>query len=283
MRHDVELHRLIAEGTLSKVEIKRLGYEARKEKSDAIRKDLDDFHEERAAAALGLSSTGTGKRINRMRHKETSRHLVRQNDIFLTDIFAGGVNVLKDLITSTWVGYFSQAAEQSANANGGATKARDLNDPLYAYEDENFVYETTLVSQTTAQELARETQILQAKIEELEAADCPDTQKALAHEILELAEKFHMREHPITKAFVHELESVEALEQKNNPKHMERLCTAEVCVARFKGGAMDSRTIKRTISDVYNPDVAEVELTQDEKAAVEATKPVPPRLELTYT
>lgn len=278
------------ERNLPKTEQDRIAFERKSENVRVERQHLDDFHAEMSADANlfsqepNMSDSGKIRRHTRPRNKNNTTK--EKELIELTTLFSASAvsDIFRNLLNGTYDYLAALAGTPYAAASTASTKAQAKNiDPRYAYEDNNFAFEFTKVSEQTAREMEIQAEIINAKVEAMEATPHLDRKHELARQVVSLAEEFRMREHPLTRAFVHELEAVEIMESKFNPDGGGVLCDAEVCVVRMKCSPADGRAIKRTISDVFNLDPAEIALTQAERVIVEVAKPAPiaPGLHLT--
>ncbi len=271
-------------GDLSPAEQKRLDQETRASLSRKERALLDDYQSEITVDtnedAEEPHITANGK-IRRFTRPKKSQHK-KMMDALSHDFGIGGLTaVLKENFGNAVELLRAIAATPHTGAPYKTAQGQNQAiNPLYAYEDNNMAFETMKVSFATAAEIERQSQIINAKVEEMEAATHLDRKHLLGKQILVLAEEFQMRQHPKTLIFVHEVEAVEAMEAKYNPDGGEMVCNAEVCVVRMKCTADEARKIKRTIADVFNSDPAEVQLNQQERIEVAHAQPLPPpRLE----
>ena len=162
------------------------------------------------------------------------------------------------LATTALVGGAASAGKISSQYNTQVDPSTAQN---RAYEDQNYIYDTVLVSKAAHEKLTKESDIINAKLVEMAETKDPERRLALASDIEELSEKYEMKLHPITRAFVHDINRVYREEQSCNlHNHSQEF---RVCIFALKAEHGDLRGIKAKIADQYDQTPEEVQVSGD--------------------
>lgn len=242
---------------------------------DKDRQELEDFKDEAATLAIDPDATSTlsGKMIRRRRTKATGGESAsarrRLLELAVMDMTLCNARTLLEKASSL-TGAFTDTISRIISPASSPASGH------HRFEDEIYLFDTEQVSAGTARTLEAEAAILSKKIDALEEARSPALREEMALDIIEMAEQFQMMRHPHTGQFVHDIRRVAELERLLAPPGAER--TAEICVFRIKAEIGDVKGVRKSISDQWNPNPEEVELTQAEKAAQAARPVLPPHL-----
>ncbi len=135
--------------------------------------------------------------------------------------------------------------------------------PSVYHRDDHYIYDTAIVSLKTADMFDSESAEIHQKVEALRTIKCEETRKVEADKILSLAEKYQMRVHPETRKFVHDIERVQDVEERYNPRGHDA-CGGVVCVYRPKLQAdAGTKGMKVSVADVYDQDPVELNASGD--------------------
>lgn len=132
------------------------------------------------------------------------------------------------------------------------------------YEDALYAYDTVKVSPKTAAKLDAEIAEIHTRVDHLHTIKCMETRHIEAEKVLILAEKYNMRLHPKTKMFVHDIERVDELEERYNPRS-DVDCVGVACYfrAKYTPGGDSVRSVKSKVADVMDNNPAEVNASGD--------------------
>lgn len=252
--------------TLTPQERQRLEHERRTSLSSQYRAELNEFHDEELALASdpNAARTASGKTIRR-------HHRTYRDDSCSQSEKAAMAAAFESITLSDLRRIWDQMNYLQASfglqiplASTAAPAAVPIEiAKKHSFEDGERIFDTEMVSSATAKTIYDETAIVAERISELEAIKDPALHRQKALELVELVHEYDMIQHPRTGLYIHSILRVEELESINNAAGEN--CLAEVCVFRSKLDIASSRGVKRSISDVYNNNPEEVELTQSEK------------------
>ncbi len=232
------------------------------------REAFNDFQEEERAlemadAGCEVSQTATGKVIRHHNTHKPSRSRRRHlRSIFMQDGLLGTRDAfgreLIGLATTVFVGGAAASGKISGQYNTQVDPFTAQNRP---YEDQEYIYDTVLVSKDAHEKLAKESDSINAKLLEMATTKDPERRLALATDIEEMSEKYEMKLHPITRAFVHDINRVFREEQSCNlHNHVQEF---RVCIFAAKAEHGDLRGIKAKIADQFDNTPEEVQVSGD--------------------
>ncbi len=262
--HDTDLH------TLSP------GQRAEREKSLRAKKGFEDDIEERADfnAQLIMEETNPdatpddivrGKKMGGRRQFGDHNSVRRHERATIEEILAlkrGGLlgfEILREIVESP-----QKFMDSLRTKFAASVPAPHKVSAVTKYEDALYEYDTVKVSPKTAAKLDAEIAEIHTRVDHLHTIKCMETRHVEAEKILVLAGKYNMRLHPKTRLFVHDIERVDELEERYNPRG-DLSCTGVACYFRTKyaPGGDSVRGIKSKVADVMDNNPAEVNASGD--------------------
>lgn len=232
------------------------------------REAFNDFQEEEKAlemadAGCEVSQTATGKVIRHHNtHKSMRPRRRRLKSIFMEDGLLGTIDAFsRELISLATTAFVGGAATSGKISKKYNTHVDPANPQNRVYEDQEYIYDTVLVSKSAHDKLVKEAETINAKMVEMVSTKDAKRRLELATDIEELSEKYEMRLHPITKEFVHDVNRVFREEQSCNlHNHLQEF---RVCIYALKAEHGDLRGIKAKIADQYDQTPEEVQVSGD--------------------
>jgi len=235
----------------------------KQEKARARKEELDEFNEEERAIEEGREVSINGKPIRRHGskfQKETPREKTLR-EIFEEDFagggltFAGAAKFVQHVFEHTSValsGTFGHKASEKTAQN--------------KYEDDHYIYDTAQVSEPVYHKLIQESEIITAKVRQLEGIKDPSLRDAFEREIETMATEYEMRLHPMTQKYVHDYERV-MREEARHAEHCQlsglKLGAKNhlVCIFQLKHEIGDVRGIKSQVADAYDETPSETKIS----------------------
>lgn len=252
------------------------GQRAERDKSLRAEKDSQDDIEERADfnAQLIMEDTNPdataetivrGKKMGGRRQFGDHSSARRQERATVEEILAlkrGGMlgfEFLREIVESPQKFMNSLRAKFTASV-----PAPHKTTAIAHYQDALYEYDTVKVSSKTGEKLDTEIAEIHTRVDRLHTIKCMETRHVEAEKILVLAEKYNMRLHPKTRLFVHDIERVDELEERYNPRG-DLACTGIACYfrAKYTPGGDSVRGIKSKVADVLDNNPAEVNASGD--------------------
>ena len=255
--------------------------EEQERKDKAARKEREavaDFQEEEKALenadGCEVTQTATGKMITRHNtHKPTRSRRRRLKNAFTDGGLFGSIDEfsrqLIGLATTVIVGSAVTGGKISGQYNT-QVDPRTLVQPKY--ENEEYIYDTVMVSKNAHEKLMKESEILNAKVAELQGIKDHKIRAEMAKRVEQLAEEYEMRAHPLTGLYVHDINRVMREEKSCNIHN--HAAEFRVCIYALKAEHGDVRGIKAKIADQYDQTPEEVQVSGDHlKGAAPAPAP----------
>jgi hypothetical protein len=247
----------------------RIEEQGRKEAaSRKEREAFNDFQEEEKAlesaeAGCEVSQTATGKMITRHNtHKPSRSRRRRLKSAFseggLFDTIDAFGRQLIGLATTAVVGGVATANKISGQYN---TQVDPMTSQFRVYEDQEYIYDTVLVSKEAHEKLTKESETINKILVEMATTKDPERRLELATAIEELSETYEMKLHPINRAFVHDINRVFREEQCcNQHNHAQEF---RVLIYALKAEHGDLRGIKSKIADQFDNTPEEAQVSGD--------------------
>lgn len=258
--------------------------EEQKAKENASRKERDavaEFQEEEMAlersGSCEVTTTATGKMIrrhntHRANHAHPHKNFLQQ--AFYEGLFGRVDRFTRDLITLAASALMPSGEKDEKTISGQYNKKVNPRTALQPqYEDRDYIYDAMYVSQPAYDKLIQESEIIAAKVEEMESLQDLRARGEMGKTVEKLAEQFEMRIHPLTGIYVHDFNRVLREEKAFNGAHA-HTADQRICIYLLKAELGDLRGIKAKIGDPYNQDPVEAIATGDHlKGSAPAPRP----------
>ncbi len=214
------------------------------------RNAFEEIQEEERAIELGLTQTLSGKKIKRHGSAQVGTDS-------LGTIFGGVDRSQKGTVIEDVAVLLMAGAALNAPLTGQfGTKAVQKAELKDIIDKDGYRYDTAEVSEEVYRKLREESEEITQKMEELQGVTDPKVRAALQKAIAEQAEQFHMRLHPVTHQYVHDLARVEEEERTLNPQQLQ--AAAHIVAVYYLNEAInDSRKIRTKLADQYDQNPTE--------------------------